>query len=209
MLKYRNGRLFFEGRSFEDLAQGMETPFFLVSEARIRANYRALVQGLSRSESRSIVRYCAKTNNESGVLKILADCGSHVLASHPAEAGLALACGFIPEKIAYQRPVIRGNEIRALLEDGITLIHAHRLQDIGIIEGVAAALKKRVSISLRVRNDSSGSLLSPLGFLSRRMGFTESQMFLAAKRIRESKWLALAAINIYVGTQQQAVSRYR
>lgn len=206
MLTYASGRLCVEGRPLEALVRETGTPCFLMSEARLRANYGALVRGLSRTADPVTVRYCVKTNNEAGVLEVLARSGSHALASHPAEVRLALACGFRPERIAYQCPVLREEEVRAVLGEGVALVHAYRLKDLDVIESAAARLGRTARVSLRLR--SGRFRLSPLGFLSRRLGFHESQILPAAERIRSSTWLALAAINFYLGTQQESADNY-
>lgn len=208
MLSYEDRQLCLEGRPVKDLANELGTPFFLLSESRLRANYNALARGLSHSGIKATIRYCAKTNNESAVLAILAACGCHVLVSHPAEAQLALHCGFAPEKIAYQRPVLLEEDIRVLLDAGIAFFHAHRLQDLPVIERVASQLGKRVRISLRLRIDSLRLRLSPLNFLSRRLGLGESEIVAEAGRLRDSRWITLSAINFYRGTQQESVSSY-
>jgi len=209
MLSYQRRQLCLEGRSLKELADELGTPLFLMSESRLRANYNALARGLCHTGIKATVRYCAKTNNESAVLAMLAAWGSHVLVSHPVEAQLALRCGFAPEKIAYQRPVLLEEEVRVLLDAGIAFIHAHRLQDLPVIERVASELGKRVRISLRLRNDSLGFRLSPLRFLSYRLGFRESDLVAAAERLRDSRWMTLAAINFYWGTQRESIDSYR
>src|SRR3954454_20135241 len=110
-LAYRQGTLCMEGVPLSDLAGRLGTPFFLISESRLRSNYRALERGLAEAGPGSLLRYCAKTNHEAAVLETLAGCGSHLLASHAAEAELALRCGFPPERIAYARPVLAPEEL--------------------------------------------------------------------------------------------------
>ena len=115
MLSYRDGQLYLEGKSVKSLAEELGTPFFLINEARLRSNYNALVRGLSSAGVAARVRYCAKTNNEPGVLAIMASLGSQAVVSHPVEAQLAVHCGFVPEKIAYQRPLLLEDEVRAVV----------------------------------------------------------------------------------------------
>src|SRR5947199_951476 len=106
-LDYRHGILCLEGVPLDALAARFGTPFFLLGEARLIANYRALERGLPDA----VLRYCAKTDHEAAVLETLARCGSHLLASHAAEVELALRCGFPPERIAYARPVLTPEEV--------------------------------------------------------------------------------------------------
>ena len=46
-LGYQDGVLCMEGVPMPGLAERLGTPFFLISEARLRANYQALERGLA------------------------------------------------------------------------------------------------------------------------------------------------------------------
>ena len=208
MLNYRDNILHIEGKSLPKLAEEIETPFFLLSESRIRGNYNALERGLSSSDIRIKIRYCAKTNNEAGVLKLLADCGSDILVSHLSEAQLALRCGFSPEKIAFQRPVLTEEEVRSVLALGVTFFHAYRMEHLDILKRVADESDVEVRISLRLRNDTPISRFLPIGFLSSRLGFNSSEIYPAVEFILESRGLHLRALNFYRGTQQGNPQRY-
>lgn len=208
LLTYRDRQLHFEGKPLKTLAEELGTPFFLLSEKRIRANYEALVRGFSSTGLETRVRYCSKTNNEAAVLKILAACGGQVLVSHLAEAQLALDSGFSSHRIAYQRPVLREQDICELLSAGIDFLHAFRLADLEVMESAASRVGKRTRVSLRLRADSLARGFSPLGFLSRRLGIRKSEILAAAGRIGRSRWLSLAGINFYQGTQQERVECY-
>lgn len=204
---YRQGALCMEGVPLGELAGRLGTPFFLISEARLRVNYRALERGLAEAGPGSLLRYCAKTNHEAAVLETLAGCGSHLLASHAAEAALALRCGFPPERIAYARPVLTPEELGPVLAAGVPLIHAHRPADLEILEKAAARAGRRVRVSLRLRQEG-GLALSPLARMNRRLGFGESEALEAFRRLAHSPWLAPAAVNFYLGTQQSSLAGF-
>jgi len=209
MLSYQDNLLHIEGKSLQKLTEELETPFFLFGESRIRKNYAALERGLSSSDVRIKIRYCAKTNNEAGVLRLLADCGSDILVSHLSEAQLALQCGYSPERIAFQRPVLDEEEVRSALALGVTFFHAYRMGHLDLLNRVANELDVEVGISLRLRNDAPLSRFSPIGFLSRRLGFTSSEIFPAVAFLLESRGLYLSALNFYRGTQQGKPQRYQ
>ncbi len=208
MLGYRQGRLFLEGTPVAAVAASHGTPLFVISEARLGLNYERLCRGLAAAPSGARVRYCVKTNNEAGVLSRLAAQGAHALVSHLAELELARACGFPPERLAYQRPVITEEEATAVARAGVSRVHAFAEADLGLLEDAARRHGRPVHVLLRIRNEAI-SVLSPLGFLSRRLGFTQAGALAAAARIAGSSWLRLAGINFYVGTQQESPRRYR
>jgi diaminopimelate decarboxylase len=205
-LAYHRGVLCMQGTPLADLAARLGTPFFLLSEAGLRANYRRLAQGLAAAGPGSVVRYCAKTNHEAAVLATLAGCGSHLLASHAAEVKLALLCGFAPERIAFARPVLTPEELDAVLGDGVAFVHVHRPDDLDLLETAAARAGRRVRVSLRLRRE--GLALSPLERLNRRLGFGADELVAACRRLAGSRWLEPAAVNFYLGTQQPSLDGF-
>ncbi len=206
MLSYRGGQLHLEHVALGDLAARVATPFFLISEARLRENYRALERGLAAPGIDGRVRYCAKTNNEAAVLGALAGLGSELLACHLAEVELGRACGFPGSRIAFQRPVLRRDEVAAVLARGIGLMHVTRLEDLDLLEDLGAARREPMRVSLRLRLNRRG--LSPLSRLAARAGLGASAAEEAAARCRRSPWLRLAGLNFYAGTQQATLRAF-
>lgn len=195
--------------SLAALAERFPTPFFLISEARLRANYQALARGLApggASGGEPVLRYCAKTNHEPAVLQTLADCGSHLLASHGGEVERALACGFPAERIAFARPVLIPEELDAVLAAGVALVHLHHPDDLPLLQSAAARAGRRIAVSLRLRQP--GFALSPLDRLNRRLGFDPDQTVAACRQLAGSRDLEAAAVNFYLGTQQSGLDGF-
>jgi diaminopimelate decarboxylase len=208
VLSYRDGRLFLHDTPVEAVAARHGTPVFVISEARLRDNYERLRRGLAQAPSGAHVRYCVKTNNEAGVLSLLAEQGAPALVSHPAELELALACGFPASRLAYQRPVVTEEEADLVAGSGVGRVHAFADADLGRLEEAARRHARPVHVLLRIRNEAI-TILNPLGFLTRRLGFTVQGALAAAERLAASPWLRLAGLNFYVGTQQESPRRYR
>ena len=204
-LGYDGGVLRMEGTPLPELVRGLGTPFFLISESRLRANYQALERGLAGAGPGTVLRYCAKTNHEAAVLETLARCGSHLLASHAAEVELGLRYGFAPERIAFARPVLLPAELDSVLAAGVPLIHVHRPADLPLVEAAAARAGRRVRISLRLRQEG-GLVLSPLDRLNRRLGFSRNEVLEAVRR--RSSWIEPWALNFYLGTQQSSLAGF-
>ena len=201
-LGYRDGVLCMEGVPLPELAARFGTPFFLISEARLRANYQALERGLPGA----VLRYCAKTNHEAAVLETLARCGSHLLASHAVEVELALRCGFPPERIAYARPVLIPAELEAVLAAGVPLVHVHRPDDLDLLEKAAIRAGRRVQVSLRLRQE--GLAISPLARFNRRLGLSAGEVLDACRRLARSPWIEVSSVNFYLGTQQSSLAGF-
>ena len=199
-LAYRSGELCVEGVPLAALAEGRETPFFLISERQLRTAYARMAQAFSAAGVAAEMRYCAKTNSEAAVLSTLAACGASLLACHPAEVELARACGFAAERIAYQKPVLTPRELDSVLAQGVGLLHVHLPSDLELIAAAAARAGRRVSLSLRL---AAPPALSPLRALGRRTGLSESEALAVARAARGSRWLRVVGVNLYLGTQQR------
>lgn len=204
-LDYAGGVLRMEKVSLAGLAERLGTPFFLISASRLRANYQALERGLAAAGPGTVLRYCAKTNHEAAVLEVIGALGSHLLASHAAEAAHAVRCGFPPERIAYARPVLTPDELDAALGLGVPLVHVHHPDDLAQLETAAARVGRPVRVSFRLRGAAG---LSPLGRLNRRLGLDEDEIVEAARRAAASPWLEPAALNFYLGTQQSSLDGF-
>jgi diaminopimelate decarboxylase len=199
------GVLRMEGVPLAELAERLGTPFFLISASRLRANYQALERGLAAAGPGTILRYCAKTNREAAVLEVMGALGSHLLASHAAEAALAVRCGFSPERIAFARPVLTPEELNAALGLGVSLFHVHHPDDLRKLEEAAALVGRRVRVSFRLRGAAG---LSPLGRLNRRLDLDADEIVEAARRAAASPWLEPVALNFYLGTQQSSLDGF-
>ena len=204
-LDYAGGMLRMEEVPLAELAERLGSPFFLISASRLRNNYQALERGLAAAGPGTVLRYCAKTNREAAVLEVMSGLGSHLLASHAAEAALAVRCGFPSERIAYARPVLTPEELDAALGLGVPLFHVHHPDDLGKLEAAAAEAGRPVRVSFRLRGAAG---LSPLGRLNRRLGLDADEIVEAARRAMASPWLVPAALNFYLGTQQSSLDGF-
>ncbi len=201
-LGYRERLLHLDGVPLTSIADEVGTPAFVLSETALVANTRALADGLGRAGTEVRIRYCAKTNNEAGVLATLARLGCHCLVSHPAELTLALRCGFPPERLAYQRPLLTRQEIAEVLGKGVALLHVHRLEELPRIAEVATEIGRPADLSLRLR--PAHRRASPLGRLGGRFGLPPAEALAAGREIRRHGSLRLVAVNFYLGTQQSS-----
>jgi diaminopimelate decarboxylase len=175
------------------------TPVIVLSEERLRANVRDLASGLGAGVT---LRYCAKTNPEPRVLSIVREEGAHVLASHAAEVRLAVATGFAPETIAYQRPVTEAREIDDAITLGVRRFHAFRTADLDTLSRIAVQRGVTLRVSLRIALGRSGLIV--LNAASRRLGFAVNEI-----DARPRAGLVIDALNTYIGTQQERVEAYR
>jgi len=117
----RNGLLHIEGVSALRLAEEFDTPLYVISETRIRENYRRLRDTLSKHNGKVRVYYSAKANTNLSVLRILKSEGAYVDTISPGEVYLALKAGFSPERILFTGTSVRDDELRFLVNSKVTI----------------------------------------------------------------------------------------
>ncbi len=121
ILENRNGELFIDGVSALELAEKFDTPLYVISEKRIRENYRRVYDALARNYEKVRVHYAAKANTSLSVLTILKDENAYLDAVSPGEIFLALKAGFPPEKILFTGTSVRDDELKFLLDSKVTI----------------------------------------------------------------------------------------
>jgi len=120
-LENRKGTLYFDGVSAKELAEKFDTPLYVISEKRIRENYRRLNNALTRNYEKTRIYYAAKANSNLSVLKILESEGAYLDAVSPGEVFMALTSGFTPERILFTGTSIRNDELRFLADSCVTV----------------------------------------------------------------------------------------
>ncbi len=120
-LENRKGKLYFDGVSAMELAERFDTPLYVVSESRIRENYKRLHEALSRNYKKIRIYYAAKANSNLSVLKILGTEGAYLDAVSPGEVSLALTAGFSPERILFTGTSVRNDELKFLVDSNVTV----------------------------------------------------------------------------------------
>lgn len=120
-LENRKGKLYFDGVSAIELAEKFDTPLYVISESRIRENYKRLHDALTRNYEKIRIYYAAKANSNLSVLKILETEGAYLDAVSPGEVFMALTSGFPPERILFTGTSVRNDELKFLADSNVTV----------------------------------------------------------------------------------------
>ncbi len=120
-LENRGGILYIDGVSSLELADKFDTPLYVLAERRLRENYRRLYNALKKHFSKVRIYYSAKANTSLSVLKILENEGACLDTVSPGEVFLALKAGFKPEKVLFTGTSVRDDELKFLVDSGVTI----------------------------------------------------------------------------------------
>jgi diaminopimelate decarboxylase len=117
----RDGVLYVDGVSALRLAEKFDTPLYVMSERRIRDNFRHLKEALTRHHSKVEIYYSMKANTSLSVLSILRTEGARLDAVSPGEVFLALKTGFSAEKILFTGTSVRNDELKFIVDSNVTI----------------------------------------------------------------------------------------
>ncbi len=121
ILERKNGILYLEKVPLVELASKFGTPLYVLSENRIRDNYRRLYKAFHEQYERTRVFYAAKANTNISVLTILREEGAFLDVLSPGEIYLALKAGFAPGRILYTGTSVGEEELEYAISSGVTI----------------------------------------------------------------------------------------
>ena len=120
-LENKDGILYIDSVSTTELAKTFDTPLYVLSENRIRENFRRLRSALLEHYEKIRIYYSAKANTSLAVLKILENEGSYLDAVSPGEVFLAFKAGFQPDRILFTGTSVRDDELKFLIDSNVTI----------------------------------------------------------------------------------------
>lgn len=120
-LSARRGKLFVEGVAAETLARKFETPLYVYSETRIRANAQRLTAALAKFIPHSQLFYAVKANNNLSVLSILRSEGLGADTAGGYEIELTKKAGFAKNQIFYSGVFHSNAELKFGLQSGVAV----------------------------------------------------------------------------------------
>lgn len=116
-----NGELYIDGVSTLKLAEEYGTPLYVMSERKIRENYRRFKSVFSKKYDKNRVFYSAKANTNLSILRILKSEGAGIDAVSQGEVFLAFEAGLLSDNILYTGNCADEGELQYLLEKQVMI----------------------------------------------------------------------------------------
>jgi len=146
-----NGELYVDGISTLKLAKEFDTPLYVMSERKIRENYRRFKSAFSQRYNKTRVLYSAKANTNLSVLNVLKSEGAGIDVVSQGEVFLALEAGFLSDNILYTGNSADDKELQYLLDKQVMI-------NVDSFSQLERLLKKGTPTLISVRiNPNSGA----------------------------------------------------
>ena len=147
----RDGYLFCEAMSAENLAERFATPLYIYSQAAITDAFTEWTAAFDGTDH--LICFAVKANSNIAVLKLLASLGSGFDIVSGGELQRVLAAGGDPEKVVFSGVGKSAEEIELAITSGIRCFNVESAPELALIEKTATRLNKVAPISIRLNPD--------------------------------------------------------
>jgi len=145
-----DGELKIDGIHVAQITESQQTPTVVLSERRLKDNFRSMKETFIREYGDVAIAYSVKTNSMRHLLGLLHSSGSKVDVASPTEARLAGMAGFRPQEMIYNSPGIANGDLVDSVKQGM-FINVDSISEYKSLEKVARKLKRKVDFGVRVK----------------------------------------------------------
>lgn len=198
---YKNNDLYCESVRVRDIAEAVGTPAYIYSHAAFTGRLKELQQAFKAI--RPLICYSMKANSNLAVLRALVKAGSGLDIVSGGELERAKRARCPGSKIVFAGVGKNDAEIAAAIKYGILFFNVESLPEIDAINAVAARLKKKATISLRINPD-----VDPRTHRHISTGKKESKFGIDLLRAEKAfinraryPWVRFAGLHVHIGSQ--------
>ena len=148
---YRDGVLFCEELSVQDIAEEFGTPFYLYSRNTFVRHFQVVDRAFSGTPH--LVCFSVKANSNVAILRLLGNEGAGADVVSAGELFRALKAGIDPKKIVFAGLGKTAAEIEYALRQGILMFNVESSQELSLINEIAEKMGVQAPIALRVNPD--------------------------------------------------------
>lgn len=187
----------------KDLGEKFGTPVFVISETRLRENYRAAYRAFSTRYPKVQFAWSYKTNYLNAVCNVFHQEGAWAEVVSGFEYRKALELGVNPKEIIFNGPDKTEEDIELAISND-SLLHIDHLDELYMVSEKATHMKLKPRVAIRVNMDT--------GIYPRwdRFGFNyeNGQAWDALNKIMAGKKLNLIGLHCHIGTFMLSTQAY-
>ncbi len=184
-----------DGVSVEELVERFGSPLFVISERKLRENYKRLMQAFSSRYPNVQLGWSYKTNYLQAVCAVLHQEGALAEVVSKFEYEKARKLGMEGHQIIFNGPYKPYEALKLAAEEG-AVINADHFDEIFELERVAQELGRQIKIGIRLNMDTGiYPQWSRFGF-----NLESGQAMDAVKRIASGDKLSLNGLHCHIGT---------
>jgi diaminopimelate decarboxylase len=205
---YRQGTLFAEDSSLEDIANQYDTPTYVYSRAALERNYRAYDDALRDLDS--LVCFAVKANSNIAVLNVLARLGAGFDIVSGGELERVMAAGGDPANVVFSGVGKQPREIRRALELDIHCFNVESRAELDLISALARELGTTARVSLRINPDVDARTHPYIstGLRENKFGIAGEQAVEAYRYAASLPSMDVVGIDCHIGSQLTEITPF-
>ena len=179
----------------------LETPFYLYDINLLRQPLNSVV-----SESKKYnykVHYAIKANYDDHLLSIIREYGLGIDCASANEVRKAIELGFDPKTIVYAGVGKRDKEIRYAIEQNILALNCESIEELQVINSIAAEMGRRVDVGLRVNPDIDPKTNHCIdtGQADSKFGIAYDEILENTELIKSLENINIIGLHLHIGSQ--------
>lgn len=198
---YIGDELVCEGLTLQEVTREFGTPLYVYSKQSIIDHCRHLEDAFGGYEH--LTFYAVKANSNVCLLALIAQQGLGADVASLGELHLALAAGFLPEKITFSGVGKRDDEMARALEVGIQAFNVESLEEMEVLNGIAGSLGKKARVLPRLNLDIEAGTHAYITTSVRqnKFGIAGTQALPVLRRAMEMRNIEVWGIHSHLGSQ--------
>ncbi|PSB01129.1 decarboxylase [Merismopedia glauca] len=191
-------------QQLNDLEREYGDSFYLVDIDKFRGNYQEFIQGFQSIYQNTKIGYSYKTNYLPKLCKLAYGWGAYAEVVSQMEYDLAVKLGVSPNRIIFNGPLKRSNDLTNALLQG-SIVNLDSLREVYILKEVAANYPENTfSVGLRCNFDINTDRISRFGF-----DVTNGDLEDAFTTIKDIDNCTVAGLHCHFSTSHRSVESYR
>lgn len=199
------GQLIVAGHDLTELAKGWGTPLYVIDAETIRSHAGILQNCLTTYAGEADITYAAKAYFSLGFARKVMQMGLGVDVVSRGELEIARKAGFLPDRVHLHGNNKSEEELSAALEWGIHCIVVDSLDELDLLEQIAARQNRSARIWLRVTPgvgiDTHPYLQTATHATKFGLPISGGQAGDAVRRALGSRWLHPTGLHMHLGSQ--------
>jgi len=192
-----------DGVSVKSIIQKYGSPVFVLSEQKMRQNYKSAVRAFSTRYPKVQFAWSYKTHYNNAVCRVFHQEGSWGEVVSGFEYRKALSNGVPGSNIIFNGPDKHAEEIKLAIEND-SLIHIDHFEELYLLIDLCAQLDKKARVAIRVNMDTGiYPIWDRFGF-----NYENGQAWQALNKIVESGKLQLVGLHSHIGTYMLSTAAY-
>ncbi|KAA0938958.1 diaminopimelate decarboxylase [Psychrobacter sp. ANT_H59] len=207
-LDYRDGALYMEQVSIDEVVKHYGTPCYVYSKQAILDVYQAYTDSFASLTHQ--ICYAVKANSNLAVLGVLAQAGAGFDIVSRGELMRVLAAGGEAARVVFSGVGKTYNDIEYALNQGIGCFNVESISELTLINKVAAQLDKSAPISLRVNPDVDAKTHPYIstGLKDNKFGVAHEDALVVYQQAAKLSHIDIVGIDCHIGSQLTEVAPF-